>query len=261
MKTKFNQERAELMQDMADISIIVGALPFRELREYGLQVRGKDIVALKAAMEALQFTLVGLQPKNRWHWRADDRVPFDLCVDGRLEGKLIANGLQREDDYRPMARRLRDSVAAADVTSRNAELPHHGSTASSLSAIVRKGVTSTPNHSFAQFLKAASTPQTDITKEVFVSKTPDFCGTTLSANDLGHIFDYFDLDLGGTLNPLELEDMLDAVDEPIISDNGRPLKQDLDEKERQGNSPQPTTAELENSGHTPQTLSLIAVTV
>jgi len=243
MKTEFNRERAELMQDMADISIIVGALPFRELREYGLQVRGRDIVALKAAMEALQFTLVGLQPKNRWHWRADDNVPFDVCVDGRLEGKLVSHGLQRKDDCRSLARRLRDSVAAADVTSRNAELPH-GSYACSLSTIVRKSVTSIPNHSFAQFLKAASKPQTDISKEVFVSNTPDFCGTTLSANDLGHIFDYFDLDLGGTLNPLELEEMLDSVDEPIISDNGRALKQDLDEKERHWNSPQPMRAQL-----------------
>ena len=46
---------------------------------------------------------------------------------------------------------------------------------------------------------------------MFASKTLEFCDTTLSAEDLGNLYDNFDLDLSGTLNPSELEIMLNAV--------------------------------------------------
>ena len=105
-KIKRLGQRERFAQRLHDVVKIASARSAPELRSCAFHILDNDYQSLNEALDVLQFTLLGLQPLKSRKWRCAP-VPFELAVDGRLEGELKALGLEPEGDAREILRRLR----------------------------------------------------------------------------------------------------------------------------------------------------------
>eukprot|EP00421_Protoceratium_reticulatum_P067142 CAMPEP_0168429174 /NCGR_PEP_ID=MMETSP0228-20121227/37237_1 /TAXON_ID=133427 /ORGANISM="Protoceratium reticulatum, Strain CCCM 535 (=CCMP 1889)" /LENGTH=748 /DNA_ID=CAMNT_0008443257 /DNA_START=175 /DNA_END=2419 /DNA_ORIENTATION=- len=124
------KRRMHFSQRLHDIVKIVGARSSLELRAFAMSLLDNQVHHLNEALDVLQFTLLGLQPTNRLK-RYCANVPFEVAVDGRLEGELRALGLESAGDARMLLRRLKRGLRQSNFGSTDTldaaegEVPSH----------------------------------------------------------------------------------------------------------------------------------------
>jgi hypothetical protein len=117
-KVKTLSQRELFAQRLHDIVNIVSLRSALELRAYAFQILDNDYHTLDAALDVLQYTVLGLQPMNPRKWRCSPHTTFELAIPGRVEGELRALGLEPEGDARIQLRRLREYVVLHEGVSR-----------------------------------------------------------------------------------------------------------------------------------------------
>lgn len=218
------RQRVAFAQRLDDITRIVGNMEMLELRMYALQLLDNDMLAVDRALDVMQITLLGLQHKSRWQWRCQN-IPFEVAVDGRLEGEVQARNARKDHDCRSLVRALLASLTQADPRRNN-------STSSSnlrTSVVVRKIQGMMPEvHHFIKWLDAQNDSGQNLTKDTFVSSTLQYTSghtgvssfpvtPSLTEEELSMVFEYLDLDMSGNLSSQELAVQLTALSEVQFS--------------------------------------------
>eukprot|EP00930_Biecheleria_cincta_P025921 TRINITY_DN18371_c0_g3_i1.p1 TRINITY_DN18371_c0_g3~~TRINITY_DN18371_c0_g3_i1.p1 ORF type:complete len:1350 (+),score=150.42 TRINITY_DN18371_c0_g3_i1:569-4051(+) len=101
--------RIEFAQRLSDIALIAGSKGLKDTRDYALTLNDNDVRRIEAALDVLQFTIVGLQSPSRRLWRLSD-VPFEVAVPGRIQGELMARNLLDAHDARVELQCLKDTL-------------------------------------------------------------------------------------------------------------------------------------------------------
>lgn len=82
-------EAAERLHDLGSIIHFENSVA---LRKYVLTLCETDLKQLENSLETLNFTHLGLQPRQRLKWWIGN-TPFQVCENGRLEGEVRARGI------------------------------------------------------------------------------------------------------------------------------------------------------------------------
>jgi len=109
-------KRADFAQRLHDVMHIAGAKSVYQTRAYACGLLDNDFVHMDEALDIMVATMLGLQTKNPLHWRVS-AVPFEIAVDGRLEGECLAQGINMEGDPRSLLRRLETTLGMEGLAS------------------------------------------------------------------------------------------------------------------------------------------------
>merc|ERR1712137_1503354 len=90
-------KREQFAQRLHDLVKIAGSESSAGLRTFAIKLLDNDMKELDEALDVLQYELVGLQPKSQFRWRCAPKN-FEVAIDGRLEGELIARRIIGKDD-------------------------------------------------------------------------------------------------------------------------------------------------------------------
>merc|ERR1711990_768306 len=99
---------------LRDVVKIMGTKSTIDLRALAFKMLDNDVVAVDHALDVLLFTIMGLQPQDQSKWRCAP-VPFEVAVPGRLEGEILALGVENPDDHRGLTRRFCSELIAKAV--------------------------------------------------------------------------------------------------------------------------------------------------
>lgn len=210
-KVTSSRVRANFAQRFVDLVSIARTKTVLELRAQVLLLLDNDIHCLDAALDILQFMLLGLQPQSVSRWRLSP-LPFDVATAGRLEGELQVRALADPHDARHLIRRLKEQFSIGQGSG----LARMGKIRSSQFTGKSSNLTKVFNE-----LKASPADAT-IDENAFVEGLYNSYGNTddvdgFSREELARIYRYIDVDQGHSLDVIEFVSAFSNVVEPVCS--------------------------------------------
>eukprot|EP00746_Dinoflagellata_sp_MGD_P054326 gnl/MRDRNA2_/MRDRNA2_238196_c0_seq1.p1 gnl/MRDRNA2_/MRDRNA2_238196_c0~~gnl/MRDRNA2_/MRDRNA2_238196_c0_seq1.p1 ORF type:complete len:395 (+),score=79.49 gnl/MRDRNA2_/MRDRNA2_238196_c0_seq1:1-1185(+) len=197
--------RVSFAQKLHDVVKIVGAESSLKLRAYALGLNDNDEKRLDVALDVLTCTMLKLQPQSRFRWRCAP-FPFEVAVDGRLEGEMIVRGVESHDDDRCLARKMLSMLKEEQI--RNSK-PNEASLFDAASGV------DSQTANLLSFLDSDGEGQ--VAEDEFITRMKHHFGDPGPFTDaeLTDVFEYFDVDSSGTLTIVELAHALSGVPDPV----------------------------------------------
>eukprot|EP00930_Biecheleria_cincta_P033856 TRINITY_DN23437_c0_g2_i1.p1 TRINITY_DN23437_c0_g2~~TRINITY_DN23437_c0_g2_i1.p1 ORF type:complete len:808 (+),score=96.70 TRINITY_DN23437_c0_g2_i1:78-2426(+) len=217
-------QRADFAQRLHDIFKLAGSKSLQDHRAYSYTLIESDYAILDHAMDILQFSIFGLQSKNRFRHRTVPNLPFNEAAPGVLEGLLISRSLQDSKDPRVLLRRLQ-RIRKRDIQSD--QDPEAVTAAATTSSIIRSVATSTvdqlgrlPPWAREAFESVHRDGNGGITEPEFKNMlNKSYPGNNFCHEELAALFGYFDMDGNGSISMPEFALGLTHVPQPVLPDD------------------------------------------
>eukprot|EP00747_Dinoflagellata_sp_TGD_P014402 gnl/TRDRNA2_/TRDRNA2_123432_c3_seq1.p1 gnl/TRDRNA2_/TRDRNA2_123432_c3~~gnl/TRDRNA2_/TRDRNA2_123432_c3_seq1.p1 ORF type:complete len:605 (+),score=57.51 gnl/TRDRNA2_/TRDRNA2_123432_c3_seq1:2-1816(+) len=203
-------------QRLQDVLKIVSHEQTVELKRYVRRdLHENDVEKLTRALDVLEWTFLKLQPQSLFRRRCMP-VPFQVAVSGRLEGELIARGIDQTKDHRRVLRELKTRL---DQKVKQGVLGKETHTHSpSGMARMKKGATHASltlaciNQDATEFCKLLdANGDGEVSKEDFVAGIRHYLGTDVASEDeLELLYDHMDMNLDDTVSTTEFQAALDT---------------------------------------------------
>jgi len=214
---KASRIRADSAQRLADLIAIASTKNLLDLRQVSLGLSENDAERIEEALDSLQVVLTGLQPNSFWKYRCMPK-PFEVIVPGRLEGEVVARGVQDPQDARCLCRRLQKMIEA--------RVPMEAS-----ASVVKRSkgnITGLPPELIELFDRMEEDGDKRLDGREFVEGFYGLYGsedaTGLSREEIVKLFNFMDVDRDGSIDRLEFVSALYKV-ESIVLPKGDPRMQ------------------------------------